>query len=131
MDPVRAVIASGVVGANDPPKPAPSPQRTSLEPERFELWIRAPIAIKKLEPILSPGEAKIEIHRRLIGGEVLSIARTANWFKSGGELESNHCVSVHGLTVEIEAAISIPNFCFPPIADTQGPVRLPDLAKQL
>jgi hypothetical protein len=53
----------------------------SLEPEAFERWLTPPIAIKKLEPILTDDEAKAEIYRRLCGVEALSIARTANWYK--------------------------------------------------
>jgi hypothetical protein len=51
----------------------------SMDPAAYERWIQPPVAIKKLEPILHLNHAKSEIHRRICGGEILTVARTSNW----------------------------------------------------
>ena len=51
----------------------------TVDEAEYLTWLAPPAAIRRLEPLLSAAEAKTEIYRRLCGGEILSIARTANW----------------------------------------------------
>lgn len=51
-----------------------------ISPEEYERWLPPPVAIKMLEPILVESFAKREIYNRLCGGEILCVARTANWY---------------------------------------------------
>lgn len=77
MDPLRRAIMASVQAASIQPAPPDLPPN-ELTPEVYARWLPLPVAVKRLEPILSGLEAKAEIHTRLCGGEIIAAARTAN-----------------------------------------------------
>ncbi len=52
----------------------------AISPDEYEQWLPPRVAIKMLEPLLPEPLAKTEVYNRLCGGEILSVARTANWY---------------------------------------------------
>lgn len=63
---------------------SPDPFEMSLDPAAYERWLPPLAAVKKLEPLLKPSEAKAEIYRRISGGEVLTVARSSTWYTRNG-----------------------------------------------